>query len=378
MDDSNLDQLWLLLGRSGRLRGKPGTEAELHAGLRVLLGDYSSASAAPLMPGPEFCALLDAIPAAEVKSCAFVPRRVLRSVPLTSSRPDVQLHCGSCQASDGLEIGYVLLVPAPAPPGGGRDGQPPPALLLRFGGNAELASEMARSTELCDLVADGFANVLLVDYRGFGWSDGDASMLSIRRDAEDTFQALTSIFSDCGRQFPAGPVVVMGRSIGALCALHLSVLHIKKVDALVLDSPVACHWPMESIDSSVWQALSSALGPAALAAAGRQLLLCPCCSTAEAKTAQSGRESCCLDPQDLISCLDMPLLMINGTRDIVCPREQAAALFHASPSLSKELLWLPGRGHNEVMACEEYWTALKRFLARLRNHELPRGFKQEP
>lgn len=46
-----------------------------------------------------------------------------------------------------------------------------------------------------------------------------------------------------GLDFALG-VVLMGRSIGSLCALHLCFLGYG--DALILDSPVTCQWPLEA------------------------------------------------------------------------------------------------------------------------------------
>merc|ERR1712194_461081 len=117
-------------------------------------------------------------------------------------------------------------------------------LLIRWGGNAELAAMHVR-TPFKDLVAKGHVRAIFVDYRGFGWSEGVPTIRTLRSDAVAFYTALPQLLTARNVSWPLGaPIVLMGRSIGSLCALHVALLHSHGIDSLILDSPVACHWPL--------------------------------------------------------------------------------------------------------------------------------------
>merc|ERR1712224_875397 len=83
--------------------------------------------------------------------------------------------------------------------------------------------------------------------------------------------------------YPGG-VIMMGRSMGAIPAVHLAALHADKVEALVLDSPLACQYPFSSLSASkdpeVFDNLASSLGlklqPPTWAS---ERFSCTCCSS---------------------------------------------------------------------------------------------------
>ncbi|CAJ1341818.1 unnamed protein product, partial [Effrenium voratum] len=224
------------------------------------------------------------------------------------------------------------------------------------GGNAAICA-----IAICDFCEP---KVLLLDFRGFGWSGGSPAMATLRSDAQDAMHALPAVLQEHGRDPEAHRgVVLFGRSIGSLCALHCAMLGYG--EALVLDSPVTCQWPLEALP---WAPLASSLPPLKEASRTR---VCLCCRRPAARQSQSAWERCQLATEDLLQCLEMPLLYINGTADVVCPAEHARECFLAAGAAEKQFLLLEGLGHNEVSGSEQYRQALQEFLLRAKSAALP-------
>lgn len=205
----------------GRLPEGPLGEPELaprEAVLAAWLGDYEGAIRSCTTAGDELElrealeALVAALPRAEAKSCTFFPRKSPRRPSTTLPDGATVMH-GTFLADDGTDLGFVLL----SPPAGQAGAGGPPAILVRWGGNAELAAEEPRRP-FASLVGRGLAFCVFADYRSYGWSGGVPSVATLRSDAAALFRALPTLLGERGLQWPpAGPVVLMGRSIGRAC-----------------------------------------------------------------------------------------------------------------------------------------------------------------
>mmetsp|Transcript_89512 Transcript_89512/g.208469 ORF Transcript_89512/g.208469 Transcript_89512/m.208469 type:complete len:276 (-) Transcript_89512:63-890(-) len=250
------------------------------------------------------------------------------------------------EALDGVRIGYVYMGSAEEHPGA--------ALVLRWGGNAELAV-LFQDSKFCNLIQQGLIQIFFVDYRGYGWSEGIPSLAMLRSDAEAFTAALPAILAKHGLH--AKSPVVLGRSIGAHCALHVAALGL--ASAVLLDSPAACHWPLESLPASLWRALPGVR----LAPSVRQPRYCPCCPLGMGALGE--RSAMWLDPVDLVACVEAPLLVVCGTADTWCPGPQVQELFEAAGSHQKELVWIEDAGHNDLPLRPQYWDAMARFFASL-------------
>lgn len=313
--------------------------------------------------------IIDALKEAQVASQAFCPQRCKQyeGVP-RSPTARVLFERTTYVARDGATIGWVH---ARAPPcaDAGDGALSEPLLMIRWGGNAELAAQVCPGSPFEDMVAEGLVRLMLVDYRGFGWSAKSPSLTNMRADAEDLFSSLPSLHAARGLAWPPEKApIIMGRSIGAQPALHLAALHADRLSALVLDSPAICHWPVELVPVSCWDALSEALasnGVPPLRAAKRQLTHCECCRGAGPSQAQAAREASWLDPQDLVGVVALPLLILAGTADALCPRPQIDAFFNASPAQDKDMVWLKGYSHNGVCRSQVYWSSILRFLRKV-------------
>ncbi|MCU7846514.1 MAG: alpha/beta hydrolase [Candidatus Thiodiazotropha sp. (ex Lucinoma kastoroae)] len=93
----------------------------------------------------------------------------------------------------------------------------PRATLLFFHGNAGNISHRLTSLKLFHKL--GLA-VLIIDYRGYGRSEGTPSEQGIYRDAESAWRYLTVT-----RNVPASDIILFGRSFGGAVAAYLATKH---------------------------------------------------------------------------------------------------------------------------------------------------------
>lgn len=102
----------------------------------------------------------------------------------------------------------------------------PRATLLYFHGNAGNISGRLEAIMLYRRLG---LNVFIIDYRGYGKSEGEPSEAGMYRDAEAAWRYLTD-----ARGIAPQQIVIYGRSLGGGVASHLAAQH--RAGALVLES----------------------------------------------------------------------------------------------------------------------------------------------
>jgi len=197
-------------------------------------------------------------------------------------------------------------------------GQAPRPLAVYFGGNAEEVSWMLGEREKL-----GGWTLALVNYRGYGASEGRPREASLLDDALAVYDALVAR-TDVDRR----RIVAIGRSLGAGVATHLAA-H-RPLAGVVLVAPFDSitavgqrHYPflpVRLIVGTRYDALSHA-------------------------------------PR-----LRVPLLMITAERDRVIPAQHSMRLFEAWGG-PKHAVVVSGAGHNDLQESPVYWSAIGGFLA---------------
>lgn len=172
----------------------------------------------PVLPFLAFLAL--ALPASGCRSPFFYPTRDHVPVPGLENtvRRDVRFA-----SEDGVPLHAWLLSPRD------RDSR---GTILFLHGNAENISTHVQS--VLWLVQEGYT-VFAFDYRGYGWSGGDAPDIpGVHRDAR---AALSRVLSLAG--VSPDRLVVFGQSLGAAIAVHTvaTAPSSRRPRALILDSP---------------------------------------------------------------------------------------------------------------------------------------------
>lgn len=200
------------------------------------------------------------------------------------------------------------------------------AVVLLFHGNGETVSDY-------DGAAAGYAraagaSLAVVDYRGYGASDGRPTLRDCLHDAHPVLDAVLAAVG-------ALPVVVMGRSLGGSCAAELCQRARPGVVGYIFESAPADVYGTVRRRGVV---LDGPLPEADLA------VFCPL--------------------RKLRRC-ETPALVLHGVEDGLIPPEEAQRTFEALATADKTRVLIPGRGHNDVSSHPRYWEALGAFVARV-------------
>lgn len=237
----------------------------------------------------------------------FFPRP---SRPGTSNLPNV--HDGTIPVAENVALGYRFYDHTPGSP-----------VILYFHGNGETADDY-------DMFAGDFhragAALLVVDYRGYGWSTGKPLVSTLLTDAEAVLPALPGIIGQ-GRS-----VFVMGRSLGSAPAVHVAHKTPDAFKGLIIESGFA-HEPSLfrrlAIPDAILKQVPSVFGN-------------------EIKMRE----------------VHLPLLVIHGERDTLIPVENGQALYDASPAAHKRIVRIPNAGHNDLLlhGLIDYFGSIRQFL----------------
>lgn len=198
------------------------------------------------------------------------------------------------------------------------------ATVLFFHGNGEVVADYdAQAARYRDLGAA----LLVVDFRGYGGSTGTPTLRHAIEDALTVHEAV--------HRKAQAPVIVMGRSLGAMCAHALYATRDPRIAGFVLESGTS--------------QLSRFLERRGL--------------PADTKLSDDERKT--FDPLWKLKRGNQPLLVLHGKRDDLIRPDEARAAFDAAgtPAADKKLVWVEGKGHNDLFEADGYWSALRTFVA---------------
>jgi hypothetical protein len=197
--------------------------------------------------------------------------------------------------------------------------QTPAPLLIYFGGNAEEVSWLAST-------GGRYAgwSLLLVNYRGYGGSEGKPGEAELFADA-------LQIYDYAARRAPGGRVALMGRSLGSGVAVYLAAQ--RPVAGVILVSP---YDSVESVARGVYPYLPIGL-----------LLKHRFDSLARAPGIKA------------------PLLCLVASGDRVIPQPHSARLYAAWGG-TKQWREIRPADHDSLAGEPDYWRAIGDFLRRLR------------
>lgn len=195
------------------------------------------------------------------------------------------------------------------------------AAVVFFHGNGENLETMKWGGAYGRLT-DLDAPVLVVDYPGYGRSQGQPSEESLKMTAEAALIWMA-------RRHPERRLVVCGWSLGAALAVHLAATHPDEVDGLVAMSPwtsltevAKIHFPDWIVSLGLRESYDS------LAAAER---------------------------------IRSPSLIIHGALDDIIAASQGQRL--AERLSTAEWVLVPGAGHNDLLGFSVVWQEIDKFLS---------------
>ena len=205
----------------------------------------------------------------------------------------------------------------------------PRATVLFFGGRD---FHLVQSANYLNLFAELSVNALLVDYRGYGDSEGEPSLEAARADAREAHSYVTDALG-----VAEGEVVVHGHSIGAYPALSLADQ--RGAGGVVLENPLsrARDWERAQVP---WF--------------GRIFL---------SVDFDSGLRA--INNITHIRRTSAPVYIVAGGADRVIPPDLARDLYDEAVSEYREIRVIEGGGHNDLNLFEEYRDGYRRLLEEL-------------
>lgn len=192
--------------------------------------------------------------------------------------------------------------------------------LVWYHGNAGNISH--RLDNARELVTRFGLDIFLVDYRGYGLSDGSPTEAGLYADGLAVHDAARA------QGFAPGTIVLFGRSLGAAVAIEVALA--REARAIVLETPFRSvpamareHYPFV---------------PAFLVRTR-------------------------YDSEAKIARLRMPVLVLHGDRDEIVPLSHARRLFDLAPE-PKRFFLIRGAGHNDTVFAggEPYFDVWRQFL----------------
>ena len=192
------------------------------------------------------------------------------------------------------------------------------AVLFLHGNAGNASHRLPNAAALAQLGSD----VLVLDYRGYGLSEGRPSEAGVYADARAGLAHLVN-----ERGLPEERIVLFGRSLGGAIALDLA--QDRKLAGVIVESTFPS---VKDIARSMVGALGAALGRG-------------------------------FDSESKLGRLQAPLLVFHGDRDTLIPHALGRKLFDAAPE-PKAFETIAGAGHNDTVQVGglDYLRRIGRFL----------------
>jgi len=246
----------------------------------------------------------------EVLRVLFHPRRDL----FVSVPPSVRLI--TMEVEPGVTVGGRLYPADPEAPA-----------ILYYHGNGEIAADYDGIAPLYTRMG---LTLLVMDYRGYGRSDGTPTAHHLLADAVAVFDAVGTVFEENG----LGPVqmYVMGRSLGSAAAIEVALRAREHLDGLIVESGFADTF-----------ALLARLG---------------------LRVQGADEERHGFGNAAKMERIATRTLIIHGQSDVLIPTSDGQELYGRCAAPDKRLVLIPGAGHNDLMivGMAQYFEALRTFV----------------
>lgn len=200
-------------------------------------------------------------------------------------------------------------------------------IIIYFHGNGEIVPDY-------DDIADGYRyhgmNVLLVTYRGYGWSTGEPSVQNMYADAN---KLLPQAQEWLKLNNFSGPLFVMGRSLGSAPAIDLAMRNQTIFKGLIIESGFADTLPvLESLGID-----------------------CVKAGLIEENGFNNGKK---------IAAITLPTLILHGAADTLILPVNAEKLQAQSAARNKQFILIPRASHNTMIETggDLYFQTIKRFI----------------
>ena len=246
----------------------------------------------------------------ELLTSIFYPRRS-EVTPLPKGAIDLEI-----ETEPGVIIGCRLHIHDISSPN-----------IIFFHGNGEIVADY---DDIGPLYNHAGINLLVMDYRGYGWSSGTPGVASMLSDAEVLFCEIQNWLS---HNAYTGALFLMGRSLGSISAIDLATRHEDDIKGLIIESGIANTVP-----------LAKSLG---IDIDGIDF------------TEEDGFQNV-----EKIAKTTIPTFIFHGARDEIIAASEAEKLQSFSGARTKEFVVIPGATHNTMILTggKLYFQTIKGFI----------------
>lgn len=201
-------------------------------------------------------------------------------------------------------------------------------LLYLHGNGINIGANVAHANRFHQ---QGFS-VLLIDYRGYGRSQGSPTESRVYQDAATAWDYLV-------KRHQPSEIFIYGHSLGGAVAIDLAVQH-PEAAGLIVDSSFTSIADIAKLQGKFW------MFPVDLILNQR------------------------FDSISKVRLLQIPVLFIHGTADLQVPTVMSQQLYAAAPE-PKQLFLVSGAGHNNAaeIASVQYFQAVQKLVEQVRTRQ---------
>ncbi len=200
--------------------------------------------------------------------------------------------------------------------------------ILMFHGNGEIALDYLHFFKL---FFECGVNLTVIDYRGYGWSNGTPFYTCLITDAFPIYEKFKEWMKNEGFH---NSLFVMGRSLGSVCASEIGSWNPPDLKGIFFESGFARLFNMMT-------RLFQVKGP---------------------QITKEGLKEWSNDTK--ITKIKKPVLILHGTNDWIVPISEGELIHETLPEdIEVKMVAIKGAGHNDIMMFKEkYVQALKSFI----------------
>lgn len=201
--------------------------------------------------------------------------------------------------------------------------------ILYYHGNGEIAADY---DDIASLYTRMSITLLVMDYRGYGRSDGTPTARNLLTDAVTVFDAVDAIFEE--NDLTPVRLYVMGRSLGSAAAIEVALHKGKRLAGLIVESGFADTF-----------ALLARLGV-----------------RVQGIDVDEVRDG--FGNPAKMARITMRTLVIHGQADVLIPASDGQELYDRCVAPDKQLILVSGGGHNDLMmvGMAQYFEAIRSFV----------------
>ncbi len=201
-----------------------------------------------------------------------------------------------------------------------------PPSIIYFHGNGETVADY---DQIAPFYLQAGLNILIVSYRGYGWSSGIPTVSALFHDSGMVLQSFIRYCEDNGVE---KDIFVMGRSLGSAFCIDIAYNHAEMIKGIIIDSGFANTLPLAA-------RLGYDVGASGLS------------------------EEDCFNNLEKIKHIKLPTLLLHGAEDQLIPLQEAVKLQAESAARNKQLFIVPGADHNSLIlrGGSSYFETIKSF-----------------